>query len=209
MIAFIPVKSTSRRIPRKNFQDLGGKPLYQWTVDFALSMDNLSQVVICCDDMDHVQHLDLDDARLKLIGRPEWTSDPMVSNLELIKWWVDAYDLWQSDICLLQPTQPFRNADDFHIGLESYRGSGQLTMLVEAIDELLVNPSGSLMQKGCSRVLGDCYFFNPDRISFNKNFILQGPQFIEVPFSYMHLNIDTWVDLNFARNVVSRFSSPK
>lgn len=204
MIAFIPIKSTSQRIPRKNFQDLGGKPLYQWTLDFALSTDALCKVVVCCDNLEHVRQLGLNDRRLELIGRPEWTLDPKVRNTELIKWWVETYEVCKSDVCLLQPTHPFRIIEDFQAGLETYRQSGHLTMLVQPYDGLLVNGLKSPIRKGYSHVLGDFYFFNPSKINLKENLICQKPSFAEVPFSYMHLNIDTWDDLAFARTLVGR-----
>ena len=44
-VAVIPARGGSKGIPRKNLQELAGKPLIVWTIEQALAVDGLHVVV--------------------------------------------------------------------------------------------------------------------------------------------------------------------
>jgi CMP-N-acetylneuraminic acid synthetase len=49
LIALLPMKAHSARVPGKNFRDFGGKPLFRWMLDTLLSLDEVDQIVINTD----------------------------------------------------------------------------------------------------------------------------------------------------------------
>ncbi|UPM49180.1 acylneuraminate cytidylyltransferase family protein [Synechococcus sp. A10-1-5-1] len=49
IVALLPMKANSTRIPSKNFRDFLGKPLYRWILDTLLSVEEIDQVVINTD----------------------------------------------------------------------------------------------------------------------------------------------------------------
>ena len=49
-IALIPARGNSKGIPRKNLQDLGGKPLLAWTIEAALASDVFHTVYVSTED---------------------------------------------------------------------------------------------------------------------------------------------------------------
>ncbi len=49
ILGLIPARQNSVRIKHKNWVDLGGKPLIQWTFDAANDAD-LSRIIVCTDD---------------------------------------------------------------------------------------------------------------------------------------------------------------
>ncbi len=49
ILGLIPARKNSVRIQHKNWVDLGGKPLIQWTFDAANNAD-LSRIIVCTDD---------------------------------------------------------------------------------------------------------------------------------------------------------------
>lgn len=49
LVALLPMKANSERVPGKNFRSLGDKPLYRWILDTLLSLDEVTQVVINTD----------------------------------------------------------------------------------------------------------------------------------------------------------------
>ena len=49
IVALLPIKEHSSRVPGKNFRDLCGKPLFQWVLDSLLDLDQISTVVINTD----------------------------------------------------------------------------------------------------------------------------------------------------------------
>lgn len=50
IIAIIPARGGSRRIPKKNIVDLGGKPMISWTIEAALNSKYISKVIVSTDD---------------------------------------------------------------------------------------------------------------------------------------------------------------
>lgn len=50
VVAFIPARGGSKRIPRKNLRRLGGKPLLRYAVDSAIESGVFSEVVVSSDD---------------------------------------------------------------------------------------------------------------------------------------------------------------
>jgi CMP-N-acetylneuraminic acid synthetase len=50
IIAVIPARGGSKRIPKKNITDLGGKPMIAWTIEAALDSKYISQVIVSTDD---------------------------------------------------------------------------------------------------------------------------------------------------------------
>ncbi len=61
LVALLPMKAHSERVPGKNFRALGHKPLYAWMLDTLLAIDAIAMVVI---NTDAAAELD-DDPRLR------------------------------------------------------------------------------------------------------------------------------------------------
>ena len=49
-IAVIPARGGSKRIPRKNVKDFGGRPMIAWAIAAALESRMFDQVVVSTDD---------------------------------------------------------------------------------------------------------------------------------------------------------------
>ena len=50
LLAVIPARGGSKRLPRKNVLDLAGKPLIAWTIQEALNCKYIDQVIVSTDD---------------------------------------------------------------------------------------------------------------------------------------------------------------
>ncbi len=49
IVALLPMKARSERVPGKNFRDFCGKPLFRWVLDTLLRVEEIDQVVINTD----------------------------------------------------------------------------------------------------------------------------------------------------------------
>lgn len=49
VVALLPMKANSTRVPGKNFKDFCGKPLFKWILDALLAVDEIDQVIINTD----------------------------------------------------------------------------------------------------------------------------------------------------------------
>ena len=99
VLAVIPVRSGSKRLPGKNFRDFRGKPLYQWAVDAAAASRYIDKVIVSL-DADRPPELCSDTATCEDVMRHHQAQTP--------------HD-W---IVLLQPTSPLRTTDDIDICIE-------------------------------------------------------------------------------------------
>jgi CMP-N-acetylneuraminic acid synthetase len=67
LVALLPMKAHSARVPRKNFRLLAGKPLFRWMLDKLLAMAEVDRVVINTDARAELRALGLDDGPRVLI----------------------------------------------------------------------------------------------------------------------------------------------
>jgi CMP-N-acetylneuraminic acid synthetase len=49
LVALLPIKANSERVPGKNFRNFAGRPLYRWILDTLLSIEAIERVVINTD----------------------------------------------------------------------------------------------------------------------------------------------------------------
>ncbi len=74
IVALIPMRHHSQRVPGKNYRPLAGKPLFQYIIDTLLSVPEINEVVVDTDSepvMDGVRRF---FPSVKLIQRPEHLS---------------------------------------------------------------------------------------------------------------------------------------
>lgn len=71
IVALLPIKAESERVPGKNFKELCGKPLYQWTLETLLTSKYISQVVIDTDSISFIKELNELYPSVMTILRPE------------------------------------------------------------------------------------------------------------------------------------------
>lgn len=85
VVALLPMKGHSERIPGKNFRPLAGKPLFRWMLDTLLSVEEVAEVVINTDARALLaQHGCSDGGRVRIRDRrPEICGDFVSMNLVL------------------------------------------------------------------------------------------------------------------------------
>ncbi len=49
LVALLPMKANSERVPGKNFRNFAGRPLYRWILDTLLSIEAIERVIINTD----------------------------------------------------------------------------------------------------------------------------------------------------------------
>jgi CMP-N,N'-diacetyllegionaminic acid synthase len=110
VLAIIPARGGSKRLPGKNARLLGGRPLIAWSIDSALAAQAFCDVL-----------LTTDDERLAEIGRAAGALVPWLRPAELATdtatsgdvlrhalAWYEAHRGTVDVVVLLQPTSPFR-----------------------------------------------------------------------------------------------------
>ena len=115
VLAIIPARSGSKRIPNKNIKDFSGKPLIVHTIEHALATSYIDRVIV-----------DTNSEEIAKIGRENGAEVPFIRPAELAQ---DAsqvidsiiytlYKLKENDgydptyVLILQTTSPLRKVED-------------------------------------------------------------------------------------------------
>jgi CMP-N,N'-diacetyllegionaminic acid synthase len=126
VIAIIPARGGSKRIPRKNLVAVGGKPLLSHTVWHALNAKAVGAVYVSTDDDEIADHARVWGAEV-VIRPPELASDAATSEAALIHVLDMRLQNGLADpdlVVFLQCTCPVRAPDDIDRAVETLRQSG-------------------------------------------------------------------------------------
>jgi CMP-N,N'-diacetyllegionaminic acid synthase len=107
ILAFIPAKQYSERLPHKNELMLKNKPLYQWTLDAALECTFIDKVIISTDS-EKIHGSFTHDKILKNSLRPTKLTQKNTSIYEVIQYELSKISEPFDYIIILQPTSPLR-----------------------------------------------------------------------------------------------------
>jgi CMP-N-acetylneuraminic acid synthetase len=113
VIAVVPARGASKRLPRKNILPLGGWPLLYYSIRVAQLVDRIADIFVSTEDLEIAEAAKNLGARL--IARPEALSGDAVTNFQVLQHcvaWVEAECGYAADlVLLLQPTQPMRTPE--------------------------------------------------------------------------------------------------
>jgi len=85
LIALVPMRHHSQRVPGKNYRDLAGKPLYQYIIETLLAVPEINEIVVDTDSEPVMNGLRENFPLVKAIDRPEHLcADDMPMNEILI-----------------------------------------------------------------------------------------------------------------------------
>ncbi len=99
VVALIPMRHHSQRVPGKNYRLLAGKPLYQHIVETLLACSEISQVVVDTDSPPIIEGLYTSFPQVHVLERPEHLRADQVSMNEIL-----AYDTSQVEADLYLQT---------------------------------------------------------------------------------------------------------
>ncbi|WP_236232722.1 acylneuraminate cytidylyltransferase family protein [Pseudomonas tohonis] len=119
-LAVIPARAGSKRVPGKNTRIFAGKPLLQWTLEFACSYHGFDEVLLSTDCEDCAAIASVCGKPVpwmrpsELAGDETGTVDVVLHALSEYQARGQCFDR----VAVLQPTTPFRRADRWN---EAYR----------------------------------------------------------------------------------------
>jgi pseudaminic acid cytidylyltransferase len=128
MIAVIPARGGSKRIPRKNLRLFAGKPILAYSIDAAREARLFDRVVVSTDDAEIAATARAYGAEAPF-SRPAELSDDFTGThavtAHALTTLVDRGELDDTVACCLYPTAPFVTADDLRHGFELLERSGK------------------------------------------------------------------------------------
>jgi N-acylneuraminate cytidylyltransferase len=112
ILAIIPARKGSKRLPGKNMMQLLGKPLVQWSIEAALNCDDIDTVLVSTDDKD-LAALSLQLGAEAPFLRPNNLATDESKTIDVVTHAVDYYQqigIEYKYILVLQPTSPLRTS---------------------------------------------------------------------------------------------------
>lgn len=107
IIAVIPARGGSKRLPRKNILDLAEKPLIAWTIEAAQMSVGIDEIIVTTDDSEIEQVANSFGARV--IIRPDHLASDTASSIDVVLHAIESQKEKYDYVLLLQPTSPLRN----------------------------------------------------------------------------------------------------
>jgi len=127
VLGIVPARRGSKRLPRKNMQLLGSKPLVAWSIEAARGARRLDRLVVSSDDPEVLDLAARYDATLPLVRPAELAADdsPAIDYVRHAVAELEGAGQGPFDaIAILQPSSPFTASTDIDATIELLAASG-------------------------------------------------------------------------------------
>ena len=222
VMAIIPARGGSKRLPRKNVLPLNGKPLIAWSIEAAQQSKYIDTVFVSTDDQEIAevsQKFGVDVPEL----RPEKLASDTATTESVLFYTLNKFGSDVDIVVILQPTSPLRTAQHIDEALE-------LFIKKEAFSVVSVTPcehsplwantlpkDGSMGGFLCPEALqrsqdleefyrlnGALYFFDVDKLKDIGEIRYTSESFAYVMDNNVSFDIDTRVDFEISEYYLTR-----
>jgi N-acylneuraminate cytidylyltransferase len=149
ILALIPARAGSKRLPGKNIRPLGGKPLIVWSIDVLKNIPEICDILVTTDSADIARIAKDAGAMVPWLRPPELATDTASGvdvALHALDWYETAHGAVDG-ILLIQPTSPFRHRTTVLDGINIFIRNTEMPVIG-------VSPAAS-HPMWCFRVDGD------------------------------------------------------
>lgn len=226
LLAVIPARGGSKRLPRKNVLDLAGKPLIVWTIEAALGSKYIDRVIVSTDDEEIAEVSKDFGADVPFMRPTEYATDEAKS-VDVVLHLLDQFEVQNEKyeyIILLQPTSPLRTTKNINESIEMLmkrRCDGVVSVsetehspfwsnvlpdddsLSGFLDESIINKRSQDLKK-FYRINGAIYLCKSKRLINEKTFFLKDDIYGFKMSREVSVDIDTGIDLDLARLIKNR-----
>jgi len=123
ILALVPARGGSKRVPNKNIRVLGGKPLINWSIEAAQGIPEIVDVVVSTDSPVIAEVARAAGALVPWL-RPEELSTDTASSVVVCMHALDWYEKENGQVnglLLLQPTSPFRKTQTIQAAIQLFK----------------------------------------------------------------------------------------
>ncbi|ELU1436637.1 acylneuraminate cytidylyltransferase family protein [Providencia rettgeri] len=222
IIAIIPARGGSKRLPRKNILPLAGKPLINWTIEAALGSKYIDDVFVSTDDTE-ISHIS------KLAGisvpelRPQYLSTDTATTRDVILYTLNNFGYNADLVIILQPTSPLRNQIHIDEALELFERKKAFSVISVTpcehppqwsntlpINNSLYNfidPINSLRSQELEkyyRLNGAIYIYNIDKYKTDDKISFCDKSYAYIMNNHNSIDIDSAFDFDIASFLVEK-----
>src|SRR5262245_35724930 len=223
ILAVVPARGGSKRLPGKNVRALGGKPLIAWTIDAAGRVPAICDVLVSTDDLEVARVAADAGAMVPWLRPAELATDTATSTAvarHALRWY-QAERGMVDGLLLLQPTSPFRTAETIAQGIERFATNGRrpvigvspaashplwtFTIANDALVPFLPNERREMRSQDlppCYVINGAFYLIAPDELESAQSVFGASPTPLVIESEQEALDIDTPFDWTIAECVL-------
>lgn len=185
ILAVIPARGGSKRLPGKNIKLLGGRPLIVWSIDMAKTIPDICDVLVSTDDSS-IASISSKAGALVPWLRPSDLATDTATSADVVLHALDWYEAQHGvvdGLLLLQPTSPYRSREMILEGMQQFN---QQRRSVVAVSEVKVDPARCFFirehglkmcvppsnntQEPVHAVNGALYLISPDELRKTRSF---------------------------------------
>lgn len=207
VLGVIPARGGSKRCPGKNIADLGGRPLIQWTVEAARESGVIDHLVVSSEDEAILQVAD--SLGVAQVVRPATLARDDTPMLPVVRHSVEAVHPADPElVVLLQPTSPFRSAQDitWAVRLLGHKGGDSVVSVTDVPEDLVFQVRWSDRMEPAPRQFvvpnGAIYILRTEALMRGESWYSGLAYAYRMPKD-RSLDIDTPLDLELARLMAS------
>ncbi len=123
ILAVIPARGGSKRIPRKNIKDFCGRPIITYSIEAALLSGCFDRVIVSTDD-EEIASVAIESGAEVPFVRPDHLSDDYTGTIPVIKHAIQEISLGSVKpefVCCIYPTAPLLSVRYVHDALKAVR----------------------------------------------------------------------------------------
>lgn len=212
ILAIIPARGGSKRLPGKNIKLLDGRPLIAWTVEAALQSKVFVETIVSTDDPAIAQVAQRFGAHVPGL-RPAHLATDTAGSVDVVLQVLEDYEAAQGavdGVMLLQPTSPFRSVQSIRQAVSLFEGSNRRSVV--SVSTAAAHPAWSFRLEGDSlepflgwealtsrsqdlqpayALNGSIYLISPDALRQEKRFVGPGVLPLVIAEPIESLDIDT------------------
>ena len=225
LLALIPARAGSERLPGKNTALIAGKPLITWSVKAALESKYVDRVIVSTEDDNTATLARLAGAEVPF-KRPDRLATSSASTMTVIKHALDTLEFAGYSVeylLLLQPTSPLRNSThiddaiacflsnqaDSVIGVTEvdhpmeWTGEVPENLSMDSFLDLDLNLRSQEFPKRY-RINGAIYIANVSKLIEKNSFLLDTGTFAYIMDGVASIDIDTKLDFMLAETLLEK-----
>jgi len=227
ILALIPARGGSKRLPGKNIMPLHGRPLIDWSISFALNSKIFDQIIVSSDDPNIIQCAVKSGAKTSGL-RPKKLSDDNATSVD-----VALHELACAErnsgffdyLVLLQPTTPYRKLEILHQAINILEKNPDVPSVV-SVSNVLAKPYHmfTMLENGSIKPLfpdflksrtqdlpetfqlnGSLYVVRPNSLKLKRKFYFNDSRAVLCSDVQENIDIDTLSDFKNAERLLEKY----
>ena len=232
ILAIIPARAGSKRLPKKNILKLAKKPLLAWTIEAARKVRQIDEIVVSTDDKKIAEISKNFGAKIPYLRPKALATDEAKTVdvvLDIVNYYNEKLNRKFDVVIVLQPTSPLRKAKDIKNALNFFlkKKANAVISVCETehspkwanklpknlsmnsfLKSEVINTRSQDLEK-YYRLNGAIYIIKTERLLVDENLFPKKKSFAFIMPTLRSIDIDTEIDFNLAEIIIKKRQSFK